>query len=97
MKKVFISQPMRGLSDEEILAARRDAICKIRDKIGDSFTVIDSALTDCSRGPIWCLGRSICLMCTADIAYFLEGWRSARGCRIEHEVAEQYGIDVIEA
>lgn len=31
-----------------------------------------------------------------DVAYFAEGWQEARGCKIEHECAVQYGIDRIE-
>ena len=32
----------------------------------------------------------------ADIAYFAKGWDSARGCKIEHNCAVAYNIDVIE-
>jgi len=33
---------------------------------------------------------------TADVAYFAEGWDEARGCKIEHECAVEYGINRIE-
>lgn len=36
------------------------------------------------------------LLSTADVAYFAKGWEEARGCKLEHECAIQYGIDVIE-
>lgn len=32
----------------------------------------------------------------ADVAYFGGDWRNARGCKIEHEIAKEYGIDRIE-
>ena len=41
------------------------------------------------------LGRSLCLLATADIIYFNDGWKEARGCRIEHTCAEEYGIKII--
>jgi hypothetical protein len=27
--------------------------------------------------------------------YFAKGWENARGCKIEHEVALQYGMEII--
>jgi hypothetical protein len=46
--------------------------------------------------PLECLGKSIELMAHADVAVFCPGWKEARGCRIEHECAVQYGLEVIE-
>lgn len=28
-------------------------------------------------------------------AYFCRGWEQARGCRIEHEAAKSYGLEII--
>lgn len=98
MKKLFISQPMRGRTDEEILAERNKAIETVKDIIGEDVEAIDSffgmAPTDVK--PLWYLGKSIELMSSADYVYFCAGWEDARGCRIEHECAVQYGIDIIE-
>lgn len=44
MKKLFISQPMRGKSDEEILAERKKAIELAQEMIGEPVEVIDSIL-----------------------------------------------------
>ena len=46
--------------------------------------------------PLWFLGKSLELLSTADVAYFAKGWDSARGCKIEHDCAVAYDIDVIE-
>ena len=46
--------------------------------------------------PVWYLGKSIQLLSQADIVYFGEGWDEASGCRIEHEIAKVYGIDIID-
>lgn len=92
--KVFISQPMRGLSDEEIKATREKIISGLE---GD-VEIIDSFFEDAPAQamPLWYLGESIKLLGTADIAIFAKGWKDARGCRIEHACAEEYGIKTIE-
>ena len=28
-------------------------------------------------------------------AYFCKGWENARGCKIEHEAAKAYGLEII--
>ena len=43
------------------------------------------------------LGKSLELLAQADVVYFAPGWADARGCRIEHLCAVEYGIDRIEA
>ena len=98
MKKLFISQPMRGKTDEQILLERGKAIQKAKVEIGEEVEVIETFYTDFSNDakPLEYLARSIQDLAKADIAYFVKGWQEARGCRIEHECAVQYGIDRIE-
>lgn len=101
MKKLFISQPMRGKTDEEILAVREQAIQSAQRVLGEEVKVIDSFFRGVQDDPeamrsLWCLGESIKLMAKADVAYFAEGWEEARGCRIEHECAIEYGVATIE-
>ena len=98
MKKLFISQPMRGKTDEQILLERAKAIQKAKVEIGEEVEVIETFYTDFSNDakPLEYLARSIQDLAMADIAYFVKGWQEARGCRIEHECAVQYGIDRIE-
>ena len=101
-KKLFISQPMRGKTDEEILAVRAQAVQSAERVLGEEVEVIDSFFKDAvvpstvlSR-PLWFPGESLKLLSGADVAYFAEGWEDARGCRIEHECAVEYGITTIE-
>lgn len=101
MKKLFISQPMRGLSDEEILKAREEIKRRAEKVIGEPIELIDSFLEDYpgeinQHIPVWYLGKSIQLLSQADIAYFGGDWKNARGCKIEHEIADKYGIKIIE-
>lgn len=100
MKKLFISQPMKGKSKEEILADCKDALRCAREIVGDEIEVIDTYFEthpDVQNTALWCLGRSLELLATADVAYFASGWKNARGCKIEHICAEQYGINIVEA
>lgn len=93
MKKLFISQPMRGKTDEEILAVRAKAIQSAERELGEEVEVIDSFIkgAPAEAKPLWYLGKSLELLSTADIAYFAKGWEDARGCRIEYECAMEYG------
>ena len=97
MKKLFISQPMRGKNDEEILAVRKQAIEKASELVGEPVEVIDSFFQSAPVGvkPLWFLGKSLELLADADVAYFAPGWGDARGCIIEHDCAIAYGIESI--
>lgn len=97
-KKLFISQPMRGKTDEEILSEREKAISSAEHYLGESVEVIDSFFRNAPADarPLWFIGKSLELLSTADVVYFAKGWEDARGCRIENQCAIEYGIDVIE-
>jgi hypothetical protein len=97
MKKLFISQPMRGKTDEEILAVREMAIASAKRQVGEDVEVIDSFFQDApvDANPMWYLAKSLELLSTADVAYFAKGWEEARGCRIENTCAIEYGIELV--
>lgn len=97
MKKLFISQPMRGKTDEEILSERDYAINRAEFMLGEKVEIIDTFFQDFNGKPLEALGKSIYMLADADIAYFAPGWSAARGCRIEHECAVEYGIRTIES
>lgn len=94
-KKAMISQPMNGLTHEEIQAKREKVAIKL-ERMG--YEVVDQYLGQCEAiNRIACLGLSIETMAECQAVYFCNGWEDARGCRIEHEVAEEYGLDIIYA
>lgn len=97
MKKVFISQPMKGRSNEEIRREREDIVNRARRRYGE-IDVIDSFLENAPHeaNPLWFLGKSLELLSGADVAVFARGWEQARGCRIENTCALEYGIEVVE-
>lgn len=98
MRKLFISQPMRGKTNEEIISERNKAAEEAKKVVNDDVTIIDSFFqgAPADAKPLWFLGKSLELLSTADVAYFAKDWDKFRGCKIEYEAAMQYGIKVIE-
>lgn len=101
MKKLFISLPMAGKSEEEI----RNKMAEYKENaeylMGEELELIDSfmevdAPEDIKDAGVWYLGKSIMMMAEADVVYFGRGWRSARGCIVEYETAYRYKILRIE-
>lgn len=90
--KVMISQPMKGKTNEEIRLEREDLIEKLE---REGHTVIDTIVSeDSPRGvdeAIYYLSKSIEFIGKVDGLVFMPGWKNARGCRIEYEVAKEYG------
>ena len=97
MKKLFISQPMKDKTNEEIIAERENAIQNAREHLGEDVEVIDSFFKDAPHDakPLWFLGKSLELLSSADVAYFVKGWSGYRRCIIENKCALEYGIPVI--
>ena len=60
--------------------------------------LIDSFFQSAPVGakPLWFIGKSLEFLSDADIAYFAKDWQKARGCKIEHERAVEYGIPRID-
>lgn len=100
----MLSQPMAGKTDEEILAARDNAIDALKEM---GYEVVNTLFTDDwysseamkKRGveniPLCFLAKSLENMSLCHAAYFCKGWENARGCRIEHEAAKAYGLTII--
>ena len=85
--KIFISSPMKNLTEEQIRKNRDDAINEIKKRFGnENFEIIDSyfkeyTLKDASvNTTIYCLGRAILKLSDADLVVFAKGWETARGC-----------------
>lgn len=105
---VFISQPMKDKTREEIIKERYKTIAWIYEDLAkathtlkdvDKVNIIDSYFgdnEDVKNAPVWCLGEAIKLMSNADYVVFCNGWKDARGCRIERTVANEYGIPCVD-
>ena len=102
--KAMLSQPMNGKTEEEIVATREKAINALETQ---GYELVDTYLNDewsqkenmeaegVVQIPVRFLAKSLEKMSLCDAVYFCKGWEQARGCRIEHEVAVAYGLNVI--
>ena len=88
--KIMISQPMRGKTEKEIKDEREELVKKLQE---EGHEVLETVFEDfdCYASPIAYLARSIEFLDKADAVIFMKGWENARGCKIEHEVAQKYG------
>ena len=91
MTKYFISQPMSGMNEEDILNARYEVQKLIEKEFEDTY-ILDSFIRGAKDvDPLVCLGHSITILSKADVVVFASGWYESRGCRVEHLIAEEYG------
>ena len=104
MKKAMLSQPMAGKTDEEIIATRERAIKALEAR---GYEIVNTLFTDEwysrenveKRGvvqiPLCFLAKSLENMSLCQAVYFCKGWEQARGCKIEHDAAVAYGLEII--
>lgn len=104
MEKIMISQPMAGLEETDIISTRDRFLLFAKE---NNYEVVNTLFTDSwysqsemeSRGvtkiPLCFLAKSLENMSRCNVVYFADGWEFARGCRIEHQVAKDYGLEII--
>ena len=102
--KAMLSQPMAGKTQAEIVATREKAIAALEEK---GYEIVNTLFTDewyhpekmKERGvvqiPLCFMAKSLENMSLCHAAYFCKGWENARGCKLEHEAAKAYGVEVI--
>ena len=95
---------MVGKTDEEIVATREKAISALK---AMGYDVVNTLFTDDwynkenmeERGvvqiPLCFLAKSLESMSLCHAAYFCKGLEKARGCKIEHDAAVAYGLEII--
>ena len=88
--KAMLSQPMAGKSEEEIKATRVNTL--FTDEWYSRKSMEERGVVQI---PLCFLAKSLENMSLCHAAYFCKGWEKARGCRIEHEAATAYGLDII--
>lgn len=93
-KFAFISIPMRDRSEEEINADFDRIANDYLNEYSILYTLFSNPLYK-GESPITYLAMSIDKMAFADVCFFAKGWQDARGCRVEHLVAQEYGIPCI--
>lgn len=95
---------MAGKTEKEIVETRERAIAALKER---GYEIVNTLFTDewysdeamKERGvvqiPLCFLAKSLENMSLCHAAYFCVGWENARGCRIEHEAAKAYGLEVL--
>lgn len=93
MKKVYVIQPMKGLSDDEIKAERKKAKAYAEVYLGEEVELIESFFEGESGTPVGMLGRGISMMGDADLVVIMPyEWDKNRGCLCEERVVDVYGL-----
>lgn len=96
MKKLFVSVPMKGRTEEEIKASiqKMKKIAEIYE--GEELELIDSYIEDNppkdSKEAVWFLGESLKKLAQADVFMGICEIYDWNGCCIEMETANKYGI-----
>jgi hypothetical protein len=93
-RKVFISLPMRGLTDDEI----KERIQSLYSHLSNGYELIDTFWTETPPNPnnhLWYLGKSIQALGEADLVVFAWDWSVAPGCQVEMAACEAYGIPYV--
>lgn len=90
--KIMISQPMRGKTTEQIQAERKQLVEELEKQGHEVIDTIFAEETpkDCDTA-LFYLSKSIEAIGKVDGIVFMPGWEEARGCRIEYDVASNYG------
>lgn len=89
--KVMISQPMKGKTNEQIREERAELVKQLEI---EGHEVIDTVFDDFPEGkatPVHYLAKSIEFIANVEGIVFMKGWENARGCKIEHQIAKEYG------
>ena len=100
--KYFLSQPMNGLTEEQIID-NTDKYVKTIKSIDPRMEYVNTLFfpkeSDFPNGVtgdkrrIFCLGRSVSRIAECDcIVFVTDCYIHSNGCKIEYEVAKTYGI-----
>lgn len=90
--KIMLSQPMGNRNPQYIRRERQELVEELQEQ---GHYVVDTIFTeeaprDCDEA-MYFLAKSIEVMSKVDAVTFMRGWQDARGCRIEHQIALDYG------
>lgn len=102
--KIFVSQPMHGLTETQIELAFREAVHDIKSRVR-SDTPVEFLSTrkyklpyelNKGRNERMCYwSHALQVLSMADAIYLCPGWQNAAGCTVEANVARLCGLPVI--
>ena len=97
----MVSQPMQGKTETEIAQVLNRALRVLWQRgyktltptVKDDFSSLESpGIVSIS---LRFLAKSLKTMSLCNAVCFCKGWEEARGCCIEHEAAETYGLEIL--
>lgn len=95
--KIFISQPMSGKTDMEVLEERMLIELQLlkEDPHAEFIDSIIEETPECKHPGLWYLGESLKRMADADVVYAAAHAENYRGCKLECTCAKAYGLPVM--
>lgn len=98
--KVFISQPMSGIDDDEITITRSAIVNAVKDQWPNAVILDneepENVPADTVHEPLVNLCTDLMVLSKADVIVFDSDWRSSNGCHIERACAALYCIPSFE-
>ena len=104
--KIFVSQPMQGLNEEQIEAAFQQAANDIRNRVasGEQVEILSTRKYELpyelrkGRNQRMCYwSHALQVLSMADALYMCPGWQNAAGCTVEFNAARLCGLPVVGA
>ena len=105
--KIFVSMKMKGLSNEEIMEAfhKSDTMLKelfegydikvMHQNLGSAIP--EDEVRQYTHPDLYFFGDGIkSLMSKSDIVAFYPGWKVARGCNAEYQLAKAYNVPTLD-
>ena len=96
---VFISQPMVGLTNDELKKYRLKVLDMIQrryptEKIRFITNPLIANLPHDDNSIVWYLGKSLECIASANLVFFSKDWESDYICSLEHAICRYYNIPI---
>lgn len=102
--KIFVSQPMQGINEEQIEAVFQEAANDIRSRVktDDQVEILSTRRYELpyelrkGRNERMCYwSHALQVLSMADAIYMCPGWQNAAGCTVEANAARLCGLPII--
>ena len=103
--KIFVSQPMHGLSGEQIETVYQQAVNDIRSRTKPDVPIeilstrkyeLPYELRKGRNERMCCWSHALQVLSMADAIYMCPGWKDSNGCIIEINAAKMCGMLIID-
>ena len=92
---VFISQPMVGLTNNELKKYRSKVLDMIKRRYPtEKIHLIYPPYPYGHNESVWALGKSLEYIAQADLVFFLKYWEISYMCSLQHAICRYYRIPI---